>query len=61
MLLNAYMKASKNLHSKTKNDYKQTLSFFGECIIIFQAPAQFPKMKDISNTDLYNSLYIFIN
>ena len=37
----------------TKIKHKQTLSFFGECIIVFQASAQFPKIKDISNTDLY--------
>jgi len=26
------------------------LSFFEECIIVFQIPAQFPKNKDVSNT-----------
>ena len=60
MLLNAYIKASKNLHQQdkelliTKIKHKQTLIvFFGECIIVFQAPAQFPKIKIVSNTDLY--------
>ena len=33
--------------------YKQRLSFFEECIIVFQAPAQFPKNKDVSNTTLH--------
>ena len=33
--------------------YKQMFSFFVECIIIFQAPAQFPKNKDVSNTTLH--------
>ena len=33
--------------------YKQMLSFFEECIIVFQAPAQFPKNKDVSNTTLH--------
>ena len=33
--------------------YKQMLSFFQDCIIVVQAPAQFPKNKDISNTTLH--------
>ena len=33
--------------------YTQMLSFFEECIIVFQAPAQFPKNKDVSNTTLH--------
>ena len=33
--------------------YKQMLSFFEECIVVFQAPAQFPKNKDVSNTTLH--------
>ena len=33
--------------------YKQMLSFFEECLIVFQAPAQFPKNKDVSNTTLH--------
>ena len=33
--------------------YEQMLSFFEEYIIVFQAPAQFPKNKDVSNTTLY--------
>ena len=37
----------------TKIKHKQTLSFFGDCIIVFQASAQFPKIKDVSKTDLY--------
>jgi len=35
------------------NVYKQMLSFFEECIIVFQAPDQFPKNKDVSNTTLH--------
>ena len=33
--------------------YKHMLSFFEECIIVFQAPAQFPTNKDVSNTTLH--------
>ena len=39
--------------------YKQMLSFFEECIIVFQAPAQFPKNKDVSNTTLHELLADF--
>jgi len=28
------------------------LSYFEECMIVFQAPAQFPKNKDVSNYPL---------
>jgi len=33
--------------------YKQMLSFFEECIIVFQAPAQFQKNKNVSDTTLH--------
>jgi len=32
--------------------YKQMLSFHEGCIIVFQAPAQFPKNKVVSNSPL---------
>ena len=33
--------------------YKQMLSFFEECILVFQTPAQFPNNKDVSNPTLH--------
>ena len=40
--------------------YKQMLSFFEECIVVFQAPAQFPTNKDVLNTTLsINSIHLF--
>ena len=50
MLLNAYIEASKKLHSKTKDNW---WLYVDECISVFQAPAQFPRIKDVSNTDLH--------
>ena len=51
MLLNAYIKALNNLHSKTKDDWwprsniSKCYRFFEECIIVFHAPAQFHKIE----------------
>ena len=33
--------------------YSSKASLFEECMIVFHAPVQFPKNKDVSNTTLH--------
>ena len=39
--------------SSSVNNYSKYYRFFEECIIVFQAPAQFPKNKGVSNTTFH--------